>query len=574
MSNNYKTLIENVVAMRAKELGTEKLDVAFMSIANEYLMLDYDLSIDELESGDTDGGLDGQIDAMFVIVNGALYAGDLGEDIPPKGPLDVQIVIIQSKNSDSFQANPLTIIRSTVNDLFDLSKTYGEYLPNYDEKLQNTFALARQAILATAGRAATVSVRVFYASKGATDNIHQNVIDTSQALQADLVGKTATPDVAINFVGARELVDLVRQPKTRQRQLLHHSALSSDAGDSYLCLVPIDALVSFLSAESGSLIRSMFDANVRDFLGKTEVNEAIRVSLNELEEGDFWWLNNGITIVASAIDPKGKTLALTEPLLVNGLQTSSVIHAFMTDPTVSADLKVKRGKQIVLVKIILPPNEEVRDKVIKATNSQTNIPKPYLRGMDTVHRNIEDALKPDDLFYERRKNQYRNLGKPLNSIVTLSEMAQSLMAAILFRPADARGRPNSLLKSDDDYQMLFSESYDLVMFKNVILAKRLIMGRLPVLFPNEQRTFRNDVVFHVLAYMSAAKFKAPGQAAHGWRTNIVTEAEVDAAITVVAAMFKAAGGTDRVAKNTGFQDLVLLKARSESVVAVEAAAQG
>lgn len=143
MLNNYKTLIENVVAVRAKEIGTEKLDAAFMSVANEYLMLDYDLSIDELEAGDTDGGLDGQIDAMFVIVNGALYAGGDSEEIPPKGPLDVQIVIIQSKNSDSFQANPLTIIRSTVNDLFDLSKSYGEYLPNYDEKLQNTFALAR-----------------------------------------------------------------------------------------------------------------------------------------------------------------------------------------------------------------------------------------------------------------------------------------------------------------------------------------------------------------------------------------------------------------------------------------------
>ena len=241
----------------------------------------------------------------------------------------------------------------------------------------------------------------------------------------------------------------------------------------------------------------------------------------------------------------------------------------MTDPNVGQELKDRRSAHIVLVKIIVPPNEKMRDDVIKATNSQTHIPKPYLRGMDRVHRNIEDHLKGVDIFYERRKNQYKNLGKKRTEIVTLSEIAQALMAAFLFRPADARGRPNSLLKSDDDYQSLFSEAYPLDSFKNVILAKRLISARLATLYPGEPATFRNDVVFHVLAYMSARDFHSLSHASQGWRTRPLDISATDEAISKVVAKFKAAGGTDRVAKSPEFQKEILAVAKMEMAGALK-----
>ena len=137
------------------------------------------------------------------------------------------------------------------------------------------------------------------------------------------------------------------------------------------------------------------------------------------------------------------------------VQTSNIIFSFFKDRNVSEEIIQRVGKKIVFVKIVVPPSESIRDEIIKATNSQTHIPKPYLRGMDNIHRNIEDHMKIANLYYERRKNQYKNMGKSRSSIITLSEMAQALMAAILFRGADARGRPTSLLKSDTDYQMLF-----------------------------------------------------------------------------------------------------------------------
>jgi hypothetical protein len=557
MSNEtYKALIETVIDERAKELGTADKSEAFENVANTLILEDYDLSVDEIDAGITDGNGDGQIDAMYVIVNGTVLSGEDDEEIPEKGPVEVDIIIIQSKNTDGFAEGPIRSIRTTVSDLINLTQNYETYLTQYSEALQDKFALARKALLASAGRTAKIRVRVFYATKGGTDNIHTTVIATANALKVDLSTLAATPDVEVVFLGAEKLVIMSRRPKTRQRDLEVQQSLSSDNGDSFACLVTIKSLVSFLCDDKGALVRGLFDANVRDFLGKTEVNDAIRATLESLNDEDFWWFNNGITIVASAVDQKGKRLALSDALLVNGLQTSNVVFGFMTDSTVNETIKAKLLSKIVLIKIIVPPDEKIRDEIIKATNSQTHIPKPYLRGMDLVHRNIEDHLKGSGIFYERRKNQYKNLGKSRSTIVTLAEMAQALMAAFLFRGGDARGRPNSLLKSDMDYQSLFSESYPLDSFKNVILAKRAIITLLPKIYPEEGSGFRNDVIYHALAYVSAKRFYNLKHAVTGWKTTTLDAVELEQDVREVVKMFKNAGGTDRVAKSRAFAEII------------------
>lgn len=75
-TETYKALIETVIAERAKELGTQDLSEAFENVANTLVLEPYDLSIDEIDAGVTDGGGDGQIDAMYVIVNGNALGDD------------------------------------------------------------------------------------------------------------------------------------------------------------------------------------------------------------------------------------------------------------------------------------------------------------------------------------------------------------------------------------------------------------------------------------------------------------------------------------------------------------------
>lgn len=566
----YKNLIEQSTEAKAKELGV-KPDKAFETLANSLIMQAYDLSDDELEAGITDGGGDGQIDAMFVIVNGRVLTDEdvEGKSVPDKGPLEIDIAMIQTKNTDSFEENPLRSVRATVSDLLDLGRDYDTLtFDNYNDNIQKQMAIARYALRATTGRQSSIRATLYYACKGDNANIHGSVAATGAALENDLRSATTTKDASVVYVSPKDLIELSRLPKTKVRQLAFQENLSHD-GNSVACLVSIGSLMEFLSDEKGNIIRPMFDANVRDFLGSTtDVNEAIYETLQSLEDEDFWWFNNGITLVADAIDQKGKVYALTDPLLVNGLQTSNVIHGFMSSEKVKQANKDHIREKRVLVRIIKPTSDAIRDTIIRATNSQTHIPKPYLRAMDRIHRNIEDHLKQVGLYYERRKNHYRNQGIARPSIVTLTEMAQALVSALLMKGGDARGRPNSLLKSDEDYELLFSEKYPLDTFTNIILAKRNIMIALAEMYPGEPAAFRNNVVWHTLAFISGSRFFNTLHAAKKWSGLELDYETIQAEAAKVVGWFGEAGATDGVSKSPGFQETIIQyadAARKQSV---------
>ncbi len=69
------------------------------------------------------------------------------------------------------------------------------------------------------------------------------------------------------------------------------------------------------------------------------------------------------------------------------------------------------------------------------------------------------------LYYDRRKNYYKNEGKPINRIVSIPQMAQSVMAITLRRPDTARARPSSLMKQDAEYQKLFNTDYPIRVYR-------------------------------------------------------------------------------------------------------------
>jgi hypothetical protein len=59
--------------------------------------------------------------------------------------------------------------------------------------------------------------------------------------------------------------------------------------------------------------------NVRDYQGNTEVNQKIRDTLADTSCEDFWWLNNGISVLCTHATVSGKTLAIENAEVVNGL---------------------------------------------------------------------------------------------------------------------------------------------------------------------------------------------------------------------------------------------------------------
>ena len=306
-----------------------------------------------------------------------------------------------------------------------------------------------------------------------------------------------------------------------------------------------------MSDENGKLLRHIFESNVRDYQGKTNVNKEIQTTLVNSEGEEFWWLNNGVTILGSdATTPGGKELIVHNPQIVNGLQTTSEIHRFFTENPGRRDTEVRS----VLIRIIVPENEETRDKIIRATNSQTPIPKSSLRATDLIHRSIEDYFKPRSLYYDRRKNFYKNEGRKPKEIVSLPFLSQCLMSTLLQRPDSARARPSTLLEDDDSYGRLFHQNNSLNTYYIASSWGRGIELRL-----KETRKYEtseiSDIKFYVLYYVTCTTLNSlyPNSARFdSLEDNDLSITVIDSGADICYNLYRELGGNDKVAKGSLF----------------------
>jgi hypothetical protein len=112
------------------------------------------------------------------------------------------------------------------------------------------------------------------------------------------------------------------------------------------------------------------------------------------------------------------------------------------------------------VRVIESIDEDTRDRIIAGTNRQTRVPSPSLYATQSLQRDIERFLRVHGWYYERRKNRYKNQGKPAKRRVTIGLLAQALITLKFGQPDAARARPSTLLSRKDGYDNLFSESMD------------------------------------------------------------------------------------------------------------------
>jgi hypothetical protein len=130
-------------------------------------------------------------------------------------------------------------------------------------------------------------------------------------------------------------------------------------------------------------------------------------------------------------------------------------------------------KRNILVRVI-KSTDTSRNRIIKATNNQTKVPSASLRATDPLQEKIEDYFQANDYYYERRKNYYKNLKKPKSRIVSITFLAQAVMAVVLQEPNNSRGRPSTLLSDDDDYQRVFDPEYPLALFLECVKFMKLV----------------------------------------------------------------------------------------------------
>jgi len=510
------------------------------------VLKNHDLSYDEILYGISGSGGDGGIDSIYTFINGELIKEDTSINTSSKNN-NIELIIIQSKTSTNFRETAITKFRETSEDLLNLGNDPKSFKNRYTEDLIEKATIFRSAFQKLARTFPKLKINYYYVTQG--DEVHPNVAGKVQKLKDTILKMFGGADFNFHFIGASELLQMTRDIPTTTRILEVSETPIGTAAGSYIALVNLRKYFDFISDE-GKLVKSIFDSNVRDYQGSVIVNTAIRQTLSDINSQNFWYLNNGVTIITPKVVSSGKQLTIEDPQIVNGLQTSHEIYQHF-----SQENKAAIEDRSLLVRIISEENETSRDKIIRATNSQTAIPPASLRSSDEIHRNIEDFLKPNGYFYDRKKNFHRNQGVQVSKIVSIPYMAQAMMAITMLKPDSARARPSTLLNVDIDYKKIFSLDKPIDIYLKVIQIIKAVERQLnlSVIKSKIERDHITNIKYYVAMVfaikITSSKLDIEKNLSSIQNINIDPNI-LDESIDFVYNEYKNLGGNDQVAKGS------------------------
>lgn len=171
---------------------------------------------------------------------------------------------------------------------------------------------------------------------------------------------------------------------------------------------------------------ALFHENIRGYRGQNQVNKELLNTI-AFEPENFILFNNGLTATSSNISAeelKDKTLICERFQIINGCQTASTISEFarhvpsLKDSkgnekifTPSERIEILRKLQVQLRVLDVGGKTEkkviLKNKIIKANNTQTTISISDFRSTDEVQVNIEKSInnnKNRKIYYKGEKN--------------------------------------------------------------------------------------------------------------------------------------------------------------------------
>jgi cold shock CspA family protein len=219
----------------------------------------------------------------------------------------------------------------------------------------------------------------------------------------------------------------------------------ADVKKAYAFTCGAPEFLKVLRKEDGLLRRSLFNDNVRDYLGKQGAinSEMEKTIVNNPEM--FLLCNNGITIVCTGFEQiRDKLVKIENPQIVNGCQTSSTIFDLREHPNIT--------KLQLLVRVISTENHSVSNNIVRGTNRQNQVLEEAFEATLPFH---QDTLEPyfaaidSDvrIYYERRARQYNN--DPLikkTHIVNLRILTQTFVGMFLDAPHESHRHEAKLLE--------------------------------------------------------------------------------------------------------------------------------
>lgn len=430
MDKITKSLLETFSAQH--EIEKEQESVQFEHFANYAIVSKLNRSSFELEDVHTGSGGDCAIDGLCLVVNGKIVIDidELNEVVDGPGHLDAEIIFVQSKTTSSFSGSDIGSFIHGVKDFLS-----DEPMLVQNERVKEIKTLW-DAVISKSSYMVNRRpyCKLFYVCTGKWVE-DQNLMAVIEGGKKELESIGIFDDVAITPNGASEIQKLYHETKNKLSTTItfqNRITLPDIEGvkEAYLGVVPFQEFVKLIQDENQT-IHSIFDDNVRDFQGENAVNKRIKETLTLGKFNLFCVLNNGITVVASSLTPAGNRFTLRDYQIVNGCQTSNVLH--------ECQKLIGVEEVSVPIKIVVTESDDIKTEITLATNSQTEVRTEQLEALSVFQKRLELYFNAEKasikLYYERRSQQYNSLaGVKRTQIVSIPIQIKSFASIFLDSP--------------------------------------------------------------------------------------------------------------------------------------------
>lgn len=192
--------------------------------------------------------------------------------------------------------------------------------------------------------------------------------------------------------------------------------VKGDFGQAIVGAVPASELVRLHSDYQNQL----FEGNVRLFIGERKggINEKI-IETAQSRPGDFWALNNGITIVAENFENVGANkYELRRFSIVNGCQTTASLSR-------AIERSSGAGKAQVLVRVVGAKKALLTD-IVRYNNTQNPVKISAVRLLDPIQESLRSAFSTVEYMYAPKQEGAKTVKGPRR--IELDRIAQYLAA--------------------------------------------------------------------------------------------------------------------------------------------------
>lgn len=392
-----------------------------------------------------DDYFDSGIDSICIRVNGHIITSiDFLHFILEKDKAirSAEIILIQSKCKDKFDLKEISTFIMGVQNFLERESSR-----KLNSKVQYWFNVKNELLenVQYWTEMSHIDVRLFYAAANATWTNSSEVLGTFETLKK----VESRVENGIYHIESPVFIDEKRLQKITLNETESYSAklalqgtpLQLSGDEAVMGCAAIinasDLLTILIDETTGNLKRGLFEENVRDYQGNTNVNQSIKETIKTAPES-FILRNNGITILANRLEyPNLNSVRITNPQIVNGCQTCSVIYyAYKEGLDVS--------KVQVFARIISTNETETINSIVSANNNQNmvhdminEITKEYHKKLEQYFRDYEDVSDSRHVYYERRSKSLMNENICGYQKCTVRSLIQSTVAIWFDAPYDA-----------------------------------------------------------------------------------------------------------------------------------------